>query len=171
MNKLRLGGAAKLAWDCSGSKRFNLDSKPHAFYLMVLLTWLNLGLEWKIYGNDLLIWETSDFLCPSPFGYLKERKYAWKRARPPVPATAGSRSTFRDHWLLLSKGPAGVKHQLWGCSDLEEPGQTPECQNDPASSLQQDRFQPQPGTRGISKPAISKRPDQFAEALLRETNQ
>lgn len=58
-----------------------------------------------------------------------------------------SRTTVWDHWLLLNnKNPAGVKHQLWGPADLEEPGQTESVRTIRPFPPQQDHFQPQPET-------------------------
>lgn len=73
-------------------------------------------------------------LCPFTFGYFTQGKHPWKYPQPPAPTTAGSRNTFRDGWLSLNnENFAGVvKHRLWGCSDVEEPGQTRECRKDPA---------------------------------------
>lgn len=44
----------------------NLGSKPHALFSVVLLSLLNLCLEWKNYRNDLIIPGPSGLLCPSP---------------------------------------------------------------------------------------------------------
>ena len=93
--------------------------------------------------------------------------------QPQVLLGAETHSETGCYCLLLNKSPAGVKLQLGGCSDLEEPGQTPECQNDRpflCSRIISNHSQGWPGW-GISKPATSEWPDQFAEALLRETNQ
>lgn len=50
----------------------------------------------------------------------------------PQPPPAGNRTPGQRLLMLFlnNKTPAGVKHPLPGCSDLEEPDQTGGCQND-----------------------------------------
>ncbi|KAK2115665.1 hypothetical protein P7K49_006291, partial [Saguinus oedipus] len=63
--------------------------------------------------------------------------------------------------FLNNQNSTGVKRHLRRCSDLEEPDQTRECQNDPAFFQQQDLFQPQPGTQAEALASLQHLNDQI----------
>lgn len=94
---------------------------------------------------------------------------------PAAPATLCWEENSVLRFLLLflnNKVLAGIKHPLPGCSDLEEPDQTGGCQTDQAFFPAAGSF---PTTAGMAETLASLQhlnwPDQFAEALLRETDQ
>lgn len=127
----------------------------------------------KNHRNDLIILGTYDILCPFPFGYFTHRKYHENihSLQPQLLVGAEPHSKITGcYWITRTRlerlSISSEAVQTW--RSQARPESVRRTRPFPCSRIISNRSQ---RGRDISEPATSKRPDQFAEALRRETNQ